>query len=253
MTPSDRPSLPFALPDITDREVEAVVEVMHSRWLTTGDRARDFEHQFAAKVGARHAVALNSCTAALHLALEALGVRVGDLVYVPTFTFAATAEVVRYLGATPVLVDVDPATLNMDLDRLEELVRADLACDRGCPKAVVPVHIAGVSCDMLAIWDLAREHRLAVVEDAAHAFPASRDGVVTGWMPEDVPGAVCFSFYATKTITTGEGGMVTTQSTDLADRIRTMSLHGLSRQAWKGTLREAVGVTTSSPRATSTT
>lgn len=224
--------MPFALPDITDREIEAVVEVMRSRWLTTGARAREFEQRFASQVGAPHAVALNSCTAGLHLALEALGVGSRDLVYVPTYTFAASAEVVRYMGATPVLVDIDPATLNIDLEELRELIRSDLDGHRGLPKVILPVHFAGVSCDMAPIWDLARQHGLAVVEDAAHAFPASRDGHVTGSMPEDVRGAVCFSFYATKTITTGEGGMVTTPSAELAERMRTMSLHGLSRQAW---------------------
>lgn len=229
---SDRPQLPFALPDITQLEIDAVVAVMKSRWLTTGAQVREFERRFAERVGATHAVALNSCTAALHLALEALEVGPGDLVYVPTYTFAATAEVVRYLGAKPTLVDIDPVTLNLDLDRLEELVHRDRADGRGRPKAVIPVHIAGVPCDMAAVWDLARRTGLAVVEDAAHAFPASRNGVVTGSMPEDVPGAVCFSFYATKTITTGEGGMVTTESADLADRMRIMSLHGLSRHAW---------------------
>jgi len=232
MTGIGGPPLPFALPDITQREIDAVVEVMQSRWLTTGGRVHEFEQQFAERVGAKHAVALSSCTAGLHLALEALGVGPGDLVYVPTYTFAASAEVVRYLGAVPRLVDIDPVTLNLDLPRLEQVLHADRSGGQGQPKAVIPVHLAGVPCDMKAVWDLARTNGLAVVEDAAHAFPASRNGVVTGSMPDDVQGAVCFSFYATKTITTGEGGMVTTESAELADRIRTMSLHGLSRQAW---------------------
>lgn len=232
MTPEEETPLPFALPDVTDREIEAVQEVLRSRWLTTGARAHEFEKRFAERVGARHAVAVNSCTAALHLALEAVGVGAGDLVYVPTYTFAASAEVVRYLGATPVLVDSEPDTLNLDLAHLEQLICSDLDGARGVPRAVIPVHFAGTPCDMRAVWDLARRHGLAVVEDAAHAFPASRAGIVTGWMPEDVDGAVCFSFYATKTLTTGEGGMVTTQSEAIAERIRMMSLHGLSRQAW---------------------
>jgi dTDP-4-amino-4,6-dideoxygalactose transaminase len=224
--------LPFALPDVTDEEIEAVVGVLRSRWLTTGAQAREFEQRFAEAVGSPHAVALNSCTAALHLALEAVGVGPGDKVYVPTFTFAASGEVVRYLGAVPVLVDVDPVTLNLDIDRLRTRVKEDLASADGRPRAVIPVHFAGVPCDMAAIWELAREFDLAVIEDAAHAFPASRDSTVTGQMPSDVRGAVCFSFYATKTITTGEGGMVVTPHEDLADRMRSMSLHGLSRQAW---------------------
>jgi dTDP-4-amino-4,6-dideoxygalactose transaminase len=183
-------------------------------------------------VGSPFAVAVNSCTAGLHLALEAVGVGPDDLVYVPTYTFAASGEVVRYLGALPVLVDVDPLTLNLDVDTLRAQIIRDLDHGRGRPRAIVPVHFSGVPCDMGAIWDLAREFDLAVVEDAAHAFPAARSGTVVGEMPEDVRGAVCFSFYATKTITTAEGGMVVTPHEELADRIRSMSLHGLSRQAW---------------------
>jgi len=224
--------VPFALPDITEAEIAAVVEVMRSRWLTTGAQAREFERRFAAAVDAPHAVALNSCTAALHLALEGLGVGAGDLVYVPTYTFAASAEVVRYLGATPVLVDVEPETLNLDPDALREQVKSDLERGRGRPAVILPVHFAGVPCEMPPLWDLAREHGLAVVEDAAHAFPAARDGRSVGDLPGDVRSAACFSFYATKTITTGEGGMVVTRDEALAERMRTMSLHGLSRQAW---------------------
>lgn len=226
-------SLPFAVPDITEREIEAVVDVLRSRWLTTGSRARQFEVNFAAQVGSPHAVALNSCTAALHLALEALGVGGGDRVYLPAYTFAATGEVVRYLGATPVLVDVDPTTLNLDLQKLSDAIDRDLKASIGTPAVIMPVHFAGIPCEMEPIWELARARGLAVVEDAAHAFPAMRNGHTVGWMPSDVPGAVCFSFYATKTMTTGEGGMLTTAHPDLADRVRSMSLHGLSRQAWK--------------------
>ena len=224
--------VPFAFPDLTEAEVEAVTDVLRSGWLTTGARAREFEERFASAVGSPFAVAVNSCTAALHLALEATGVGPGDLVYVPTYTFAASGEVVRYLGGRPVLVDVDPLTLNLDIDALRAQITADLDQGRGRPRAVVPVHFSGVPCDMAAIWDLAREFDIAVVEDAAHAFPAARSGHVVGEMPEDVRGAVCFSFYATKTITTGEGGMAVTPHEELADRMRSMSLHGLSRQAW---------------------
>jgi len=227
----DQP-LPFAVPDIGQSEIDAVVEVLKSRWLTTGSQCRLFEQEFAAAVGARHAVALNSCTAALHLSLEALGVTEGDLVFMSPYTFAATAEVVRYLGATPVFVDVDPVTLNIDTSRLRAAVAAEGGRDRGRPRAVMPVHIAGVPCAMDEIWEVAREHGLAVVEDAAHAFPASYHGQPVGRVPDGVAGAVCFSFYATKTITTGEGGMLTTEDEALAERARSMSLHGLSRQAW---------------------
>lgn len=222
--------VPFALPDISDAEIDAVVEVLRSRWLTTGPRTRLFEAKFAEAVGALYAVALNSATAALHLALEALGVGPGDLVFLPSYTFAASGEVIRYLGARPVFVDVEPGTANMDPAALRRTIQESRHLGR--PRVVMPVHIAGVPCDMEVIWQVARDLNLAVVEDAAHAFPASRDGNTVGQIPEDVTGAVCFSFYATKTITTGEGGMLVTHDAELADRVRTMSLHGLSRQAW---------------------
>ncbi len=224
--------LPFAVPDIGQQEIDAVVGVLRSRWLTTGQECARFEQEFAAAVGASHAVALNSCTAALHLSLEALGVGSDDLVFMSPYTFAATAEVVRYLGAKPVFVDIDRMTLNMDPQLLRLAIRRSLDEGTGRPSAIMPVHIAGVPCAMDEIWDIARENELAVVEDAAHAFPATRDGHRVGRLPEDIRGAVCFSFYATKTITTGEGGMLTTEDQALADRARSMSLHGLSRQAW---------------------
>lgn len=224
--------LPFALPDIGQREIDAVVDVLRSRWLTSGQHCREFEKEFAAAVGAAHAVALNSCTAALHLSLEALGVQAGDLVFMSPYTFAATAEVVRYLGATPVFVDIDPVSFNIDPVRLRHTVLSRLDSDDGRPRVIMPVHIAGVACAMKEIWDLARETGLAVVEDAAHAFPAAYKGSPIGSVPDDVRGTVCFSFYATKTITTGEGGMLVTDDSALADRARSMSLHGLSRQAW---------------------
>ena len=226
------PSLPFALPDITDREIEAVVGVLRSKWLTTGARSREFESQFASAVGVPHAVAVNSCTAALHLSLEALGVGAGDLVFLPPYTFAASAEVIRYVGATPILVDVEAETLNIDVAALRARIEAELRGDAGRPAAIMPVHIAGVACDMAAVWELAREFDLAVVEDAAHAFPSTYGDHAVGWMPEDVRGTACYSFYATKTITTGEGGMVVTNDAVIADRIQVMRLHGLSKQAW---------------------
>lgn len=225
-------SIPFAVPDIGDEEIDAVTEVMRSGWITTGHECRAFEREFADAVGATFAVALNSCTAALHLSLEAWGVTAGDLVYMSPYTFAATGEVVRYLGATPVFVDIEPTTLNIDVDKLRETVEAQMDGSAGRPKAIVPVHVAGVPCDMEAVWTLAREKELVVVEDAAHAFPAARQGRTVGQVPDDVHGTACFSFYATKTLTTGEGGMVTTEHKEVAERIRTMSLHGLSRQAW---------------------
>ncbi len=214
--------LPFHVPDIDDDDIDAVVGVLRSGWLTTGSKARQFEQEFAAKVGARYAVALNSCTAALHLALEAIGLSEGDEVIVPTMTFAASAEVVTYFKAKPVLVDCVPTTLNIDPDLVERAVTPRT-------KAVIPVHFAGQPCDMTRILEIARRHGLRVIEDAAHAFPASYKGRAIG----SIGDCTCFSFYATKNITTGEGGMVTTDDPEWADRIRRMSLHGLSRDAWK--------------------
>lgn len=214
--------LPFHVPEIDDEDIDAVVSVMRSGWLTTGAKARQFEQEFAAKVGARYAVALNSCTAALHLALEAIGLQEGDEVLVPTMTFAATAEVVTYFKAKPVLIDCLPTTLNMDPELIERAITPRT-------KAVIPVHFAGQPCEMTRILEIARRHDLRVIEDAAHAFPASYKGKAIG----SIGDYTCFSFYATKNITTGEGGMVTTDDPDQADRIRRMSLHGLSRDAWK--------------------
>jgi len=213
--------LPFHVPELGEEEITAVVEVIQSGWLTTGAKVKQFENEFAAMVGARHAVAVNSCTAALHLALEASGVREGDEVIVPTMTFAATAEVVTYLKAKPVLVDCTRDTLNIAPDRIEEAITLRT-------KAIVPVHFAGHPCEMDQIKDLARTHHLRVIEDAAHALPARYRGKMIGSLSD----ITCFSFYATKNITTGEGGMVTTDDPDVAARIRTMSLHGLSRDAW---------------------
>jgi perosamine synthetase len=228
--PNIRPPIPFAVPDVGDAEIEAVSNVIRSRWLTTGEQCRLFEEEFAAAVGASHAVAVNSCTAAMHLSLEAVGVGPEDLVFMSPYTFAATAEVVRYLGATPVFVDIDPATLNVDVDRLRDALSHHRGTGR--PRAIMPVHIAGLPCDMDKIGRLAIEFDVAVVEDAAHAFPSSYSGRSIGAGLPDVAGTACFSFYATKTITTGEGGMLVTDQSDLADRARSMSLHGLSRQAW---------------------
>jgi perosamine synthetase len=213
--------LPFHMPDIGEEEIEAVVGVLRSGWLTTGAKAKEFEQEFAATVGARHAVAVNSCTAALHLALEACGLSRGDEVIVPTMTFAATGEAVAYLGAKPVLVDCTQDTLNIDPDRIEQAITPRT-------KAIIPVHFAGHPCEMDRILEIARAHRLSVIEDAAHAFPARYKGRSVGVIGD----GTCFSFYATKTITTGEGGMVTTDNPEWASRIRSMSLHGLSRDAW---------------------
>ncbi len=213
--------LPFHTPDIGDEEIDAVVGVLRSGWLTTGSKANQFEQEFAAVVGARHAVAVNSCTAALHLALDACGVREGDEVLIPTMTFAATGEAVIYFGATPVLVDCTADTLNIDPARIVDAITPRT-------KAIIPVHFAGHPCNMDRILEIARERGLHVIEDAAHALPARYHGKAVGTIGD----CTCFSFYATKTITTGEGGMITTDNADWAARIRSMSLHGLSRDAW---------------------
>lgn len=225
------PDVPFAQPDVGEREIDAVVRVLRSGWLTTGAECSAFESEFAGRVGAGHAVALNSCTAALHLGLEALGVGPGDLVYLSPYTFAASGEVIQYVGATPVFVDIDPVTKNIDPSLLRDLVESPPV--PGTPKAVMPIHIAGTPCDMDAIWAVAGDHELAVVEDAAHAFPSTYRGRPVGTAQQGVRSVACFSFYATKTITTGEGGMLVTDDEEVVERVRMMSLHGLSRQAWK--------------------
>jgi dTDP-4-amino-4,6-dideoxygalactose transaminase len=213
--------LPFHLPDIGEEEIRAVTETLRSGWLTTGPRVKQFEADFARYIGARHAIAVNSCTAALHLALEAAGVGPGDEVIVPTITFTATAEVVVHLGARPVLVDCRADTLNMDPTAFEAAITPRT-------KAVIPVDVAGLPCEMPRIQATARARGLAVIEDAAHSLPASIGGARVGTIAD----MTCFSFYATKTVTTGEGGMVTTDSDAHADRIRMMSLHGISRDGW---------------------
>jgi dTDP-4-amino-4,6-dideoxygalactose transaminase len=253
--------VPFFRPSIQNEEVNEVVEALRSGWLTSGKRVQLFEKNFAAAVGAPHAVGLNSCTAALHLAVEALGLKAGQVVLVPTLTFAATAEVVRYLGAIPLLVDCDPITGNMDLgDAARKIESADYAdytdhennggngrsngrhgkrTSRSKVVGIMPVHIGGMMMDMKAIREFAAANDLWIVEDAAHSFPASwRAQEADPWeqcgqMEEGERRVVCFSFYANKTITTGEGGMAVTGDIELAQRVRLMSLHGLSHDAWE--------------------
>jgi dTDP-4-amino-4,6-dideoxygalactose transaminase len=214
--------LPFALPDLDGRELAQIKEALESGWVTTGPKTRQFEMEFAARVGAKHAVALNSCTAAMHLALEAAGLQAGDEVITTPYTFAATAEVVRYFNARPVLVDVDARTLNIRPDLLEPAITPRT-------RAIMPVHIAGLPADLDPILEVARRHRLPVIEDAAHAFPCRYKDRMIG----SISDATCFSFYATKTITTGEGGMLTTDNDAWAERCRMMALHGISKDAWK--------------------
>jgi len=199
-----------------------VMEVLESGWLTMGERTIEFERQFAEFVSARHAVAVNSATAALHLALEAVGVGPSDEVILPTYTFAACAEVVVHLGATPVLADVDPSTLDLTIDTILPRVTPRT-------KAVLPVHFGGRVSDLGPILEWAAAREVAVIEDAAHALPATRNGRHAGTLGR----AGAFSFYATKPVTTGEGGMLVTDDETLADRARLMRLHGTSRHAWR--------------------
>jgi dTDP-4-amino-4,6-dideoxygalactose transaminase len=214
--------IPFHIPDIGEEEIRSVVATLRSGWLTTGLKAKEFEERFAAYIGCPHAVAVNSGTAALHLALEAAGVQAGDEVIVPTMTFTATAEVVTYLGARPVLVDCQADTLNIDSDAIIKAIGPKT-------RAVMPVDFGGQPCELEKIGQIARERKLAVIEDAAHALPARYKGQMIGTLGD----VTCFSFYATKTMTTGEGGMATTANPEWAKRMRMMSLHGISKDAWK--------------------
>ena len=260
--------LPFALPDIDETELEEVKQVLRSGWLTTGAKTVEFEKEFSSYLGAKHAIALNSCTAAMHLSLEAVKLQPGDFVLTSPYTFAATAEVIRYFNAVPVFVDVERETLNMDPEKLTETIQ-DLkqAIGGSTPRtpavkkaltqsaretlrsavvrAVMPVHIAGHPCQVDRIYEIAAQHGMAVIEDAAHSLPARYKGHLIGAPVNDKFGSKipankkappfisCFSFYATKTLTTGEGGMIVTEDDDLAERCRIMSLHGISKDAWK--------------------
>ncbi|MCP4367664.1 MAG: DegT/DnrJ/EryC1/StrS family aminotransferase [Deltaproteobacteria bacterium] len=219
-------TVPFTLPLIEEEEKREVLEVLESGWLTTGPKTKQFEKEFSSFVGAKHAIAVNSCTAALHLALETIGIQEGDEVIIPPMTFAATAEVVRYFNARPVFVDIDPYTLNIAPDKIES--EKGKSWKEGKAKAVIPVHFAGLPCDMDAIIEIANRHSLKVIEDAAHTLPSRYKGKMVGTIGD----ITCFSFYATKTITTGEGGMITTENDEYAERMRIMSLHGISRDAW---------------------
>ena len=223
MTDANTLFLPFALPDIGEDEINEVLDSLRSGWLTTGPKTKRFEEDFAVFAGnGTEAIAVNSATAGLHLALEAVGIGPGDEVITTTYTFTATAEVVRYLGADPVFVDIDPATFNINPVLIEAAITPRT-------KAIIPVHFAGLSCDMNAILALARKHSLKVIEDAAHALPTTCNGSLVGSLDSD---ATVYSFYATKTITTGEGGMIVTRNPDLAKRCRIMRLHGISRDAF---------------------
>src|SRR5215813_7071315 len=225
--PSDSKFIPFHIPALGADEIRSVVETLDSGWLTTGRKVKSFEEDFARYVGCNHAVAVNSGTAALHIALDAIGINEGDEVIVPAMTFAATAEVVLYFKAKPILVDCRPDTLNLNPSRIEAAITSKT-------RAIIPVHFGGQPCEMDQILDIAKKHNLRVIEDAAHALPASHRGRTIGTIGD----ITCFSFYATKTITTGEGGMATTENSEWAERMRIMSLHGISHDAWKRYTKE---------------
>jgi dTDP-4-amino-4,6-dideoxygalactose transaminase len=215
--------IPFYRPSIDREEEEAVLSVLRSGWLTTGEVTLQFEREFAARAGVEHALAVNSATAGLHLCLEAAGVRENAKVATSPYTFAATAEVIRYLGADPLFVDIDEASYNLSPERLEHAFRKDPSI-----AAVIPVHVGGLPCRMQAILDLAAAHGAMVIEDAAHCLPHEGQ--------EQAPGTLgamgVYSFYATKPITTGEGGMVVTRDGELARRMSMMRLHGIDRDVW---------------------
>ena len=214
--------LPFAVPHITQAEIDEVVDTLRNGWLTTGPKTKRFEREFARKVDAPYAVAVNSATAAMHLALDAIGLQPGDEVIVPVYTFTASAEVIIYFRARPVFVDVDPVTCNLNPAQLEKRITPRT-------RAIIVIHIAGLPAEMNSILSIARAHNLPVIEDAAHAFPTRYRGRMIGSMGD----LTAFSFYATKTLSTGEGGMLTTANAEYAERASMQSLHGISRDAWK--------------------
>lgn len=215
--------LPFAAPLIGEEEINEVVDCLRSGWLTTGKRAKRFEEQFARFVGADHALAVSSATAGLHLALEAIGIGPGDRVVTSPYTFTATAEVVRYFGADPVFVDIDARTFNIDPPHVEAaLERSDQV------KAIIPVHFGGQACDMDPILAMAEQYDVRVIEDAAHALPTTYKKRMVGQLGD----LTVYSFYVTKTIATGEGGMVVTNNSEYANRIAAMRLHGINNDVF---------------------
>jgi dTDP-4-amino-4,6-dideoxygalactose transaminase len=249
VTENKNMKVPFAIPELGDEEIEEVADVIKSGWLTTASRCARFEEDFAKFVGAKHALAVNSATAALHLGLEALGIGDGDRVLVPTFTFTATAEVVRYLGADPVFVDCDRETFCINTTHIEKAVvklkAQSSKLKAGKLKAIIPVHFGGHPCDMDGIMEIAQSSKLKVIEDAAHALPTfcrcsklkaegSKQESQSKWrrMVGTIGDVTCFSFYANKTMTTGEGGMLCTDDDDIAARVKVMRLHGINRDIW---------------------
>ena len=214
--------IPFHKPYITEEEINEVVDTIRSGWWTTGPKTIKFEKEFNSFIGAKYSVSANSWTAAAHLALEAIGLQKGDEVITPAITFTATAEIICYFGAKPVVVDVQPDTFNIDPIEIEKAVTSKT-------KVIIPVHYGGHPCDMGEITEIAKKHNLKVIEDAAHAIPATYKGKKIGTISD----VTCFSFYATKTLATGEGGMLCTNNQAIAKRSSIMRLHGINSDAWK--------------------
>ena len=213
--------IPFHKIELSNEEIDAVTAVIKSGWLTMGEKTFEFENMFSDYIGSPYSIAVNSCTAALHLALKAAGIKAGDEVIIPAMTFIATWEVITYIGAVPVLCDVLKDSFLIDPAAIERKITSKT-------KAIIPVHYGGEPCDMDAITDIADRHKLIIIEDAAHALPALYKNKMVGAIGD----ITCFSFYATKTITTGEGGMITTAHQDWAERIKRLRLHGISKDAW---------------------
>jgi len=215
--------IPFHKTHTTDEEINAAIEAIRSGWLTMGPKTVEFENKFKEYIGSNEAVSMNSATAALHLALKAIGLQRGDEVILPTTTFVATAEVVTYFDAIPVLCDIEESTHNIDISKIEALITDKT-------KAIIPVHFAGQPCDMDEIYEIAKKYDLKIIEDAAHAIPSSYKGIPIGNLEKS--DITCFSFYATKTLSTGEGGMATTNNSDYAKNMKINRLHGISKDAW---------------------
>lgn len=213
--------IPYALPLIEDEEIKEVIDTLHSNWLSKGPKTVEFESRFKEYVGAEHSIGLNSCTAGLHISQLAAGIGHGDEVITTPYTFVASANTIIHTGATPVFADIDPVTMNIDPKKIEEKITEKT-------KAIIPVHFAGYPCDMDPIMEIAKKHNLIVIEDAAHAVYTKYKGRPIG----SIGDFICFSFYATKNLVTGEGGMVTTHNEEWADKMRVMSLHGMSKNAW---------------------
>lgn len=214
--------IPYCLHTIEEDEIRGVVETLKSDWLTSGPKTVEFEKQFAGYIGSKHAVAVSSCTAALHLALSACNVGEGDEVITTPLTFAATAEVVEYQHAKPVFVDVDPASFNIDANLIEAKITSRT-------RAIIPVHYGGIPCELDAIYEIANRYGLVVIEDAAHAAGTVYQHRKVGSFGHPT----AFSFYPTKNMTTAEGGVITTNDAALADKLKILSLHGISKDAWK--------------------